>query len=370
MNEKVDIHFFNVGAGESIVIEFFSGISKYVVIDSNLAEIDSRKINPAYEFLKSRNVSTISTLIISHLHQDHYNGIEYLLNDFDIKKIVIPPFLSVRSTQYNKILEKYREKLKAFIERCSDDDVFQYGKSLAYLLHFLTNNDYKVEEVSGKESILRFPGIEKFYGHVYLPLKKITGVLHHFIEHYDYTLNQFPKMNDSSIAFCLSCYGYNILLTGDSTLSQWNEHKRQMVKDNIINLATDFLKVPHHGSKYDNTEKLYTYLFRQQEGSKYTFTSADGVTHPDKELFELITTFDLLPYCTNLSQFCLPPNVLYYKPMIDIPKQMHTFLLNYVEKKPIPCQGDILLSINSEEVNITNSTGMPCVYRAISHDEP
>lgn len=366
MSEKINIHFLNAGAGDSIVIEFCLERTHYVVIDSNLVEIDSQKINPAYEFLKSKNASNISTLIITHLHQDHYNGIEFLLNDFEIKKIVIPPFVSVKSSQYNKILDKYREKIKAYIERCSDDEVFQYCKSLTYLLHFLTNNDCKVEEVSGKESILRFPGIENFYGRVYLPLKKITGVLHNFIEHYDFDLNHFPRMNDSSIAFCLNCYGHNILLTGDSTLSQWNEHKRQMEWDDIANLNIDFLKVPHHGSKYDNTEKLYKYLLKQEDNPKYVFTSADGIKHPDKELFELIEKLNLRPYCTNLSRFCLPPNVLQYKPMSEIPKQMHIFLSNYVESSLIPCQGDIQLSMSNEKIGVTCNTGMPCVYRDIN----
>ncbi len=179
MHETINVHFFNVGAGDSIVIEFCSEVNEYVVIDSNLVERDSRKVNPAFEFLQSKNVSRISTLVLSHLHQDHYTGIEHLLANFEIKKLVIPPFLSAKSAQYNKIIDKYKEKIKDYATRCSDTDVFQYCKSLTYLLYFITNNDNIVEEVSGKESILRFPGIPEFHGRVYLPLKKITGVLHH-----------------------------------------------------------------------------------------------------------------------------------------------------------------------------------------------
>lgn len=183
MNEEVNINFLNAEEGDSIVIEFISESSKkYVVIDSNLIKYNSKKICPAYEFLKAKNVSSISTLIISHFHQDHYNGIEFILNNFSIEKIVIPPFLSIKSKQYNKIIDSYKNKIKKTIELSSDDDVFQYCKSLAVLIHYISHNDSKVEEASGKESVLRFPGINELNFIVYLPLPKIKGVLHCLIE--------------------------------------------------------------------------------------------------------------------------------------------------------------------------------------------
>ena len=92
--KEVNIHLLNAGKGESIVVEFVSEPNKYVVIDSNLIKINSKFINPAYEFLKSKKVNEISSLIVTHLHKDHYNGIELLLHNFEIEKIIIPPFLS------------------------------------------------------------------------------------------------------------------------------------------------------------------------------------------------------------------------------------------------------------------------------------
>lgn len=169
-------------------------------------------------------------------------------------------------------------------------------------------------------------------------------------------------MNDSSIAFKLNCFGHNILLTGDSTKSQWMAHKIQMARDIILNLNVDCLKIPHHGSKDNNTNDLYNYFFNSNKFPKYTFTSADGLRHPDKEFFELVTKFDLIPYCTNLSQFCLPPNVLRFESMKDIPNINHPFLINYIEKKPIPCQGDLHIRLTSKEIRIRNSTGIPCIF--------
>lgn len=364
MSRSVNVYFFNAGEGDSIVIEIIQEDSKYIVIDSNLITIDSKKINPAYEFLMKNKASSISALIISHLHQDHYNGIELLIRDFDVEKIIIPPFLSTKSNIFNKIVDSYRKEIDQITKRCSDDDILQYCKSLAYLIHYISNNDHKVEEASGKESILRLKGVNWIEFIVYLPLKKIKGVLHQLIINHEYSLNNFPSMNDSSIVICLNCFGKRILLTGDSSISQWSEHKRQMARDGVENLDINFLKVPHHGSKYDNKEELYKYLFNFEKNQEKTiFISANGTIHPDKEMFNLIKKFKLIPYCTNMSRFCLPPNVIPYKSMRDVPPPMRTFLINYAEKQQVECQGDVTLSLTDSETNITNSSGMPCVYR-------
>ncbi|MBN1998949.1 MBL fold metallo-hydrolase [candidate division KSB1 bacterium] len=362
MNDKINVYFFNVGDGESILIEFISETTEYVIIDSNLTSINGEKINPVYNFLQGKKVTSISTLVITHLHQDHYNGIEKILKTFDIKKIVIPPFLSRKSKQYNKILDQYKKKIRELLNRTDDSDIGQYANSLANLLNYISNNDNKVEEVSGRETILRFPDVKKFTAMVYLPLKKITGVLHKLFEQDDFDLNHYPQMNDSSIAFCLNCFDHRLLLTGDSTKTQWSEHQRSMLRDGINCLFIDILKVPHHGSKHNNTERMYKYFFNKNK--KYAICSANGTTLPDKEYFSLIKNNKIIPFCTNLSHFCKAQNEIDYS-LFSTTEKMRPFLQHYIEKKPIPCQGDITLSISKNDFQIKNSTNIRCIYRDI-----
>jgi beta-lactamase superfamily II metal-dependent hydrolase len=363
MNKEVNLYFLNVGEGDSVVIEVLSNTNRYIVIDSNRIRKGSQFINPAYEFLKSKNTERISALIITHLHHDHYNGIELFLNNFDIDKLVIPPFLSSKSSIFNQIIASYRKKIEELLDRCSEDEVFLSTESLASLIRYLTNNDHKIEEAMGKESLLRFPGVEGIEAFVYLPLKKVRGVLHRLIASDDFEIDSFPKMNDSSVVICLRHHGYNILLTSDSTLAQWREHERQMRRDKITNLNSHCLKAPHHGSKYNNDERLYKYLLTEDATQRYIFVSANGITHPDKEVFDLINQFGLIPYCTNLSPLCISPKIYLFEPLPHMPREMHPFLVSYVQKKPVPCQGDIILNINAQGIDIKNSTGALCIYR-------
>lgn len=362
--KKINIYVFNVNEGESIIVEIVAGENKYIVIDCNLIYPNKQKTNPAYNFLKSKNVEKISSLIITHFHKDHYDGIEDILNNFEISKIIIPPFLSSKSKQYNKIINAYREKVREVLDRTNDNEVVQSAKSLTFLLKYICENGDKVEEASGKESILRLPTIDDLEAYIYLPLKKITSVLHSIITDDDFSLNHFPKMNDSSIAIALNCFGHKVLLSGDSTIEQWREHKRLMARDNINNLGIELLSAPHHGSKYDNTENLYNYLLTPDKLRKFLFISAEGNKNPAKEIFDLISKYELYPYCTNISPLCLPSNIKLLKQKPNLPSKIIPFIRNYIEDTPFPCQGDIIVSIDPiKEVDISSSTNFPCVYR-------
>lgn len=368
MTNSINVYFLNVQQGDSIVIEFCTDdINRYVVIDSNVIKKNNVFINPAYELLKSKEVEKISTLIITHFDKDHYNGIEHLLQNIDIDKIVIPPVLSNKSKVFdNKIIKKISDIAKDLVYRSADEEIFQHANSLAYLICYLTNNETKIEEGTGKESILRFPDIPEITATTYLPFKKIKGILRQkVISGGNFNQDYFLNMNESSIAFKLTCFGYTILFTGDSVYEQWRDHKNLMLKDNITNLGIQFLKAPHHGSKYNNNEELFSYFFKQDDNQKYIFISSNGIKHPHKEIFSLIEKFELYPYCTNLSSSCRPQNVYQFKQMTGIPEDIRSFLLNYVEETVQPCQGDITLSISTAGINISNSTDIPCLYRNI-----
>jgi beta-lactamase superfamily II metal-dependent hydrolase len=366
MTNSINVYFLNVQQGDSIVIEFCADdVNRYVVIDSNLIKKDNVFINPAYELLKSKEVEKISTLIITHFDKDHYNGIEQLLQNIDIDKIVIPPVLSNKSKVFDdKIIKKISDIAKDLIYRSADEEIVQHSESLAYLIYYLTNNETKIEEGTGKESILRFPDIPEITATTYLPFKKIKGILRQkVISDGNFNQDHFLNMNESSIAFKLACFGCTILFTGDSDYKQWRDHKNLMLKDNITNLGIQFLKAPHHGSKYNNNEELYSYFFKQDNNQKYIFISSNGIKHPDKEIFNLIEKFDLSPFCTNLSSLCRPENVSQFKQMNNIPENIRSVLYNYVEETPQPCQGDITLNISPKGINISNSTDRPCLYR-------
>jgi beta-lactamase superfamily II metal-dependent hydrolase len=333
-----------------------------ILIDSSTIEKNGISINPAYEYLRSIGATSIDLVVVTHLHRDHYSGIEDFLNNFDINEIAIPPFLSTKDSLFNNLIQRYEEKISEVIERTSDREIGKQMRSLASLIAYITKNDDKVTEATGPESVIHIQGASDLSLRYILPLKKIKGVLHHLITTGSFGLDSFPQMNDASIALLLEYQGYRVLLAGDSTTPQWHEHKRIMARGGISDLDATVLKVPHHGSKHNNTLDVYKYIFGTSLSGKSILISADGRSHPHNELFDLVTKHRLEPYCTNISTRCLPENVHTLKPLHQLPPEMLPFVQHYdVQVAPCACQGDIRVALDSS-LTVSGSTGIGCCY--------
>ena len=68
----------------------------------------------------------IDILFISHFHTDHINGLDYLLQNYDVKKVVIPaiaPLTVIDAICYNSLIGADVDVLVDFFQRCSEGDL-------------------------------------------------------------------------------------------------------------------------------------------------------------------------------------------------------------------------------------------------------
>ncbi|WP_010654231.1 ComEC/Rec2 family competence protein [Fluoribacter dumoffii] len=361
---KIRVHFFDVRHGDAIVIEYLTeNTSHWVVIDSNYVKRNNQIISPTYEFLKKRKVEKIDAVIITHLHSDHYSGLEEILINFDIEKVYIPPFLSTKPALFNKQIKAIRKKIEELINRSDDELLGKRAYSLAYIIKYLSENEPKVCEITGPENIFRLPFCKDPLGVVLLPLPKIKGKLIQMIESENFELDSFDSMNDASIVLSLKMGKNNIIFGADSTQLQWQDHQRQLIRSGVTCLDSTMLKAPHHGSKHNNTTKIYDYVLAPTEGN-CLFVSAEGKKHPHNEIFDLINKYKMKPYCTGLAKNCLASNVTSIAGLSKVPKAFRGFISSYeIEDLPMPCQGDITIEVEGPITNIYNSTGNTCIYR-------
>lgn len=84
----LNINFKYVGQGDGIVIEFGENADQLGIIDANRC---SGK-NPVLEHLKEKQVERIKFLFITHFHEDHYSGVEEILDHCIAEEIKIQVF--------------------------------------------------------------------------------------------------------------------------------------------------------------------------------------------------------------------------------------------------------------------------------------
>lgn len=88
-SNNLKIHMLNVGQGDSMLIETPS--KKLILIDTGPEFKDySAAKSKVVPYIKRLGYGKIDLLIITHFHNDHAGGIDYILNELKIEKIAAP----------------------------------------------------------------------------------------------------------------------------------------------------------------------------------------------------------------------------------------------------------------------------------------
>lgn len=194
----------DVGQGDSILFQTDS--KQNIMIDTGGKRSENHK-QPNFNIskyktipsLKSKGISKIDYLIISHPHLDHMGELPYLASHINIKNIILFKDSFSRSELYN-------------IEKISNTN------------HINVLDANRLHTLNLKDTTLRF---------------------------LDTYIKDSDDKNEQSIVILLSYKHKNILLTGDMTIQ--NEtlllQRYQLPK-------IDILKVAHHGSKTSSSSNL------------------------------------------------------------------------------------------------------------------
>ncbi|MBL8024902.1 MAG: MBL fold metallo-hydrolase, partial [Fibrobacteres bacterium] len=362
MNAK--IIFFDVGHGDSMVIEVYAETTQYIVIDSQLKD---DKTNPGVEYLKALGVKNIAALFVTHFHFDHINGMDDYFNTFEVEKLFIPPVLSSKDHLFREQVSNLKKKMLVSIKQTSSSHVIKNMSGLESIVRFICKNPDKIEELQGKDVSISIPSLPTLQGSAYLPLPRIKGEIRQTLIKGNYDFNRWSQLNDSSLALHFELGNKSVLLTGDSTLTQWYERKRQTDRDNRPHLDVQVLKVSHHGSKENNDEKLFSYLFSNNDKSKIGIVSANGISHPSPDVLSLVNKFGLRLFCTNLSNFCANGLLSNASNLESLPHCMQQSLSHYIDRKQTTCQGNIIVTLRAEDpiCNVSTSNAFPCVYNTV-----
>lgn len=230
LKAQLNAYFVNVGQGDATYIELPNGSN--VLIDGGPSG------TPIYSFLKSKGVTKIDHVVLTHPHNDHYRGLKKVFASFDVKNF------------YDTRVEN--------IEARGDNNLRELANA----------------EPSCRTHFPEVGSMLDFDRHVTVKvLNSCTEAL---------STRDSSKINDCSIVLRFYYNGHGILLMGDAEAPVENA----MTKIFKSGLSSTYLKVSHHGSRYSSTEK---FLSRVQPKVAIISVGKDiNYGHPHKEAMDRI----------------------------------------------------------------------------------
>jgi competence protein ComEC len=231
----LSVHFIDVGQGDSILIK---SKDSAVLIDAG----DNDKASIVTNYLKQQDVKKINLLVGTHPHADHIGGLDAVINDFEIEKILMPKIsgnLVPTTKTYKDVLESISKKgLK--ISQPTTGETFSFG-------------NFSLEVLS--------------------------------------EVAEYANLNDYSIVLKLTCGDFSALFAGDA---------ESVVEEKLLqkNIKANVFKASHHGSKTSNSVEFLKKVAPSDVvicvgiGNKYF--------HPHSEILDRFKAQSINVYRTDL----------------------------------------------------------------------
>jgi len=204
------IKMLDVGQGDAILVRT---ASQTILFDTSDKD-EEKKLIAA---LKKENVTVIDKLISTHPHRDHMGGVQWVLNNIEVKEVYDNGQIGTQKFYLN-----YLKKVK---ELKNSKGLKHHSLRAGEVLDF--GDGVKFEVLSPTEEMVKDGGKDK-----------------------DGKLN----LNLNSVEGRLVANGFTMLFTGDG--EKESEESILTRYPDRSQLQADILKSPHHGSRTSSTKKF------------------------------------------------------------------------------------------------------------------
>lgn len=218
-----EVHFIDVGQGDSTLI---ISNGKTILIDAG--ENDKGKV--VIDYLKKLKINKIDLLVATHPHSDHIGGMDTVIKEFEIEKIVMPKL---------------------------SDSLVPTTRTYTDMLSEIAAKGLKITPSK--------PGLEYTLGDGTL---SIIG-----------PNSEFNDLNDTSIVAKFVYGDYSFMFTGDM-----EKPSEKDLLNSKAEIKSDVLKVAHHGSSTSTHKAFYQAvdpdycIISVGDGNKYNHPSKSTLT--------------------------------------------------------------------------------------------
>lgn len=234
-NDLLKVYFLDIGQGDSIII---SKGSESMIIDAG----PNSSENKLLKYINELGITKFKYVVGTHIHEDHIGGMEKIISNYDILKVIFP-----KTTSTTKTFSDFIDSVKAKGLSLTTPKVGE--------IYYLSD-DVRIEIVAPNS------------------------------EYYD-------DQNNYSVVIKVSYNNVSFLFTGDAESLSEKE-----ILNNGIDISANVLKVGHHGSTTSTSSK-----FLDKVNPKYAIISVgagNSYNHPHQEIITRLSIRNIIVYRTDM----------------------------------------------------------------------
>ena len=236
LDGEMQLHVIDVGQGDSTLIMSKDGI---VLVDAGPGSAEDSLV----EYLKDVGITTIDYAIFTHPDEDHIGGADVVINNFEVKNVIMP-----NATKTTKTFEKMIEAIE---------------QSNANVIEATSGASYTLGDIAFR---------------ILAPNKA-----------------SYSATNNYSVVVRLTYGNKTFMLTGDAESESESEI---LAKYPASELRADFLKVGHHGSSTSTSTAFLTAV--SPSIASISCGEDNKYNHPHRETIEKLQGANIKVYRTDL----------------------------------------------------------------------
>lgn len=274
LGDRLEVHFIDVGQGDSIVIKFPDG--KAMMIDAggryNTGHVDEGKKvkDEIIAYVKDvAKISVFDAVLLTHSDADHSDYVDDVIETFEVKKIFLPDYDgeidgeggSIPTKTFNDVV------IAANKETYTDPD----------------GNTRKAEVIKNVDTV------NNISGNGYSMISYCRSA-----EYYDTVKKSSAQALNSVSPISVLTYGNrSVVFTGDAEGKGKNDTEHWFI-DKKIDIDCDVLKVGHHGSESGTSADFLNYI--DPEFAVISAGTGNSYGHPTPSTLDRLAAYrDAIP---------------------------------------------------------------------------
>lgn len=291
------IQMLKADVGDAFIIEVKEGEESFTMVVDGGPRRSMRTVVPAIEALE-----IIDMMVLTHYDSDHIGGImEYLTTNKEKAKLINKYWINcphIRVRMDNKVSASEMATLKTFFEQLEAEgaEVDWREEVLQGMIYTSPNGLVKLEVITPT------PESRKLNEEAYdKDMEKRQISTARVLKDYDTPLQELADrktpsssqvVNNASISFLMETPDCKILMLGDVQSGDVYKYLTELREGEKYSkehkLKVDYVKVPHHGSRYNLTSELLdiiecdNYLISTCGGDEVVEGKDTKYNHPDR----------------------------------------------------------------------------------------